>query len=184
MGTERRWKRAERNQKGIGRGQKMDFKSLINGIRKGEAVTSTALLPYLCAAEKRKRGEVNLMLAEAYADIGNLAQAGVFIRRSWMLSGSSPELLPLYIKIHAGLSDIDAIRAAYKKIGMTEAAKGNVAQALNYFNQWQYAYANHLSIDKYVYDFDILACIRKMAEPWRMGGLAQKKPLTRFDLLI
>ncbi len=156
----------------------MDFKSLVNGIRKGEVVTSAALLPYLCLADGKERSDANLKLAEVYADIGNLTQAGVFIRRSWMLSGFSPDILPLYIKIHAGLPDIDAIRAAYKEIGMAEAAKGNVAQALSYFNQWQYAYANHLSIDKYVYDFDVLACIRKMAEPWRFEGYAQKDPLS------
>lgn len=119
-----------------------------------------------------------MRLAKAYADIGSLTEAGVFIRRSWMLSGFSPDILPLYIKIHAGLSDIDAIRTAYKEIGMAEAAKGNVAVALTYFNQWQYAYATHLKLDQYRYDFDVLTCIRKMAEPWRYEGHVRKEPLS------
>ncbi len=145
----------------------MGFESLVNEIRRGGVVTSAELLPYLSLADSKKRSEANLKLAEAYADTGNLAQAAVFVRRAWVLSGFSSDILPIYAKIHAGLSDIDAIREAYKAIGMAEAAKGNVAAALGHFNQWQYAYANYLKLDQYSYDFDVLACIRKMAEFWR-----------------
>jgi glycosyltransferase involved in cell wall biosynthesis len=162
----------------IGWNQKMDFKNLLNSIRKGEAVTSTTLLPYLCLDDGKDRGQANLRLAKAYADIGNLTQAGVFIRRSWILSGFSPEILQLYIKIHAELSDVETIRQAYKTIGMAETAKGNLAAALTYFNQWQYAYANYLKLDQFRYDFDVLACIKKMAEPWRFGGYIRKEPLS------
>ena len=158
--------------------------SLVNSILKGEVISSTELLPYLCSNEKENRAEFNLKLAKAYADIGNLTQAKVFIQRSWMLSGFSPEILPLYIKIHAGLSDIDAIRAAYKAVGMVEAAKDNVANALTYFNQWQYAYSNHLNLDQYSYDFDVLACIKKMAAPWRLGGHIQKAPLSNRKIRL
>ncbi len=156
----------------------MDFESLIKSIHKGEAVSFIELLPYLCSSDKKKRCEVNFKLAEAFADIGNFTQAGVFIRRSWMLSEFSPEILQLYIEIHAALSDIEAIRSAYKSLGLAEAEKGNVAAALTCFNQWQYAYATYLKLDQYRYDFDILDCIKKMAAPWKLGGFIRKEPLS------
>jgi hypothetical protein len=68
----------------------MDFENLVNAIRRGEVVTSAALLPYLSLADGKERSEANLKLAEAYADLGNLQQAAVFIQRSWVLSGFSP----------------------------------------------------------------------------------------------
>jgi hypothetical protein len=92
--------------------------------------------------------------------------------------GVFSDILPIYVKIHSGLSDINAIKAAYKAIGMAEAAKGNVDAALRYFNQWQYAYASHLHLDQYSYDFDILACIRRMASSWRFKEHGREASLT------
>jgi hypothetical protein len=50
---------------------------------------------------------------------------------------------------------------------MMEASKGDITGALKYFNLWQYAFATHEKLDKYVYDFDILERIGEMAKPWR-----------------
>lgn len=153
----------------------MDFKDLVSAIRKGRTVASAELLPFLSTVDRKKRGDVNRELAQAFADVGNLAQAAVFVRRAWVLSDFSADLLPLYVRIHAGLSDIDAIREAYKTLGMAAAARGDVSDALANFNQWQYAYANHLKVDRYAYDWDVLSAIRKMAEPWRFGAYARRE---------
>lgn len=71
----------------------MGFESLVNEIRRGGVVTSAELLPYLSLADSKKRSEANLKLAEAYADTGDLAQAAVFVRRAWVLSGFSSDIL-------------------------------------------------------------------------------------------
>jgi len=155
----------------------MDFKNLVSAIRKGRTVASGDLLPFLSTPDRRKRGDVNRELAEAFADVGNLAQAAVFVRRAWILSDFSTDVLPLYVRIHAGLSDIEAIREAYKTLGMAAVARGDVADALANFNLWHYAYANHLKVDRYAYDWEVLAGIRKMAEPWRFETYPQRGPL-------
>lgn len=110
---------------------------------------------------------VNFKLAEAYLKINDLPQAKIFIKRAWVLSKFSPDILPLYIVIHSALKDIDAIRCAYKRLGTIAASQQNITEALEYFNLWQKAYVNHLSLDKYEFDFDILERIEEMAKPHR-----------------
>jgi len=151
----------------------MDFKNLVSAIRKGRTPSSADFLPFLSTADRKKRGDINRELAEAFADAGNLVQAAVFVRRAWVLSDFSSAVLPIYLRIHAGLSDIDAIREAYKTLGMAAVERGDVAEALANFNQWHYAYANHLKVDRYTHDWDVLAGIRKMADPWRFGTYSQ-----------
>jgi len=146
---------------------KNDFETLLERIRRGDSIESAALLPYLSLEHRDDRCQANYRLAEAYAKINDFQQAKVFISRAWVLSRFSPDILPLYLKIHSALNDIDSIREAYKRLGMLEASKNNVAGALKYFNLWQYAFANHQKLDKYAYDFDILERIQQMAEPWR-----------------
>ncbi|HRV45615.1 MAG TPA: hypothetical protein P5208_09955, partial [Smithellaceae bacterium] len=113
----------------------MDFKNLVSAIRKGQTVSSAALLPFLSTPDRKKRGDINRELAEAFVDAGNPAQAAVFVRRAWVLSDFSADVLPLYVRIHAGLSDIEAIREAYKTLGMAAVARGDVADALANFNR-------------------------------------------------
>lgn len=154
----------------------MDFENLLARIRSGASVRSSELLPYLCLEKREERCHANLRLAGAYAETSNFEQARVFIIRAWVLSRFSEDILPLYIKIHLGLNDIDSIRGAYKRLGMIESSKGNVVGALKYFNQWQYAYASHQKLDKYQYDFDILERIEQMAKPWRFKKNVHAKP--------
>lgn len=145
----------------------MELDKLIEQIMGGNLIKGSELLPYLCLENVEERWYANFRLAEAYSEIGDLHQAQVFIKRSWVLSKFSPDLLPLYIKIHLALNDVGAIRDAYKRLGMMEASKGNISDALKYFNLWQYAFANYQKLDKYNYDFDILERIEEMAKPWR-----------------
>jgi glycosyltransferase involved in cell wall biosynthesis len=151
----------------------MEFEILISRIKEGNLVRSSELLPYLCLENSEERCRINLRLAEVYSEIGNFQQAKPFIVRSWILSRFSPDILPLFIKIHSNLNDIDSIRDAYKRLGMMESVRGNITEALKYFNLWQYAFANHKKIDKYEYDFDILERIQQMAMPRRFRHYAQ-----------
>lgn len=155
---------------------KDSFEKLLERIRSGGSVKSFELLPYLCLENRKERCNANLKLAESFAETNNFEQAKVFITRAWILSRFSADVLPLYIKIHSGLNDIDSIRGAYKRLGMVESSKGNVVGALKYFNQWQYAYASHQKLDKYQYDFDVLERIEQMAEPWRFREYSHSKP--------
>ena len=155
----------------------MDFENLLGRIRNGDLVKSSELLPYLCLENREERCLANLRLAEAYLKIGNFQQAKIFINRSWILSKFSPDILPLYIEIHSALNDIDSIQKAYKRLGMVEASKNNLTGALKYFNLWQYAYTNHFKLDKYDYDFDILECIERMANPYQFNMKLQIESL-------
>ncbi len=157
-----------------------DFNEILSCIAAGESITSAELLPYLCLESREQRGSINLKLAEAYAQIGtleHLEQAKIFIRRSWLLSRFSSDLLPLYIKIFSSLNDTPAIREAYKRLGMEMASQGKISEAIRYFDLWQYAYASLNHLDKYEYDFDILESIDRLTMPHRLSGTIDIKPL-------
>ena len=154
----------------------MGLNRLIKQIKSGNFIKSSELLPYLCLKNVEERWHANFRLAEAYSEIGDLRQAKVFISRSWILSQFSPDLLPLYVKIHLALNDIGAIRDAYKRLGMVEASKGNISDALKYFNLWQYAFTRYQKLNKYNYDFDILDRIKEMAKPWRYKDYDLPRP--------
>jgi hypothetical protein len=162
----------------------MDFENILAGVRSGAPVKSSDVLPYLCLEKSEERCRANFRLAEAFAETNNFEQARVFITRAWILSRFSTDVLPLYIKIHSGLNDIDSIRGAYKRLGMVESSKGNVVGALKYFNQWQYAYASHQKLDKYQYDFDVLERIEQMSEPWRFREYSHSKPVGNIKIRL
>jgi glycosyltransferase involved in cell wall biosynthesis len=143
----------------------MDFEALLRRIRDTGMADQAAMLPYLCSESREERGRANYRLAEAFADVGDFAQARVFIERAWLLLRFPEEALPLYKKICEETNDIEALRAAYKRQGMRFASEGKIEQALSAFNQWQYVYANYYHLDRYAYDTDILDCIAAMAEP-------------------
>ena len=159
----------------------MDLDSLLKDIASGVSVKSTELLPYLCLESAEQRCQVNVKLAEAYAEIQNFEQAKVFVQRAWLLSEFSEDLLPLYLKVHAALDDIASIQAAYKRLGMKKAAENNIAEAIEYFRLSMYAYSQYQNLDHYDYDFDILERIEKLAEPYQSkpgfqpGALSSRK---------
>ena len=158
----------------------MSLEAVLSRIASGESVSSSELLPYLCIERREQRANANLLLAEAYFESGrqdNLPHAKVFIRRAWLLSRFSPELLPLYTRIYSALDDVPGIRDAYKRVGMMMAAEGNVSEAIRHFDLWQYAYISFKNLDKYEYDFDILECMDRLAGPHRFS------PKPRSELL-
>jgi hypothetical protein len=149
-----------------------DLEGIVSRIADGESVSSSELLPYLSVERREHRQSVNALLANAYLRSGrkeNLEYARVLIQRAWLLSRFSPELLPLYVKIHAALDDIPQIREAYKRIGMAMASEGNISEAIKYFDLWQYAYVTFSRQDKYEYDFDILDCVDRFAQSHRFS---------------
>lgn len=95
--------------------------------------------------------------------------AKTFIQRAWMLSEFSPEFLQLYTQIYSTLGDVAGIREAYKRLGIKMAAQHNVAEAIKYFDLWQYAYIQFKSVDKYEFDFDILAAMNRLAAPYKFS---------------
>src|ERR1700686_867867 len=158
----------------------MNLEAILLRIANGENVSSSELLPHLCLELREQRANVNLLLAKAYQQTGRkagLQQARVFIQRAWLLSRFSRELLPLYLQIHSSLDDIAGIRDAYKRGGMKMASRGNIREAIRYFNLWQYAYAEFRNLDRYEYDFDILDFMDRLAKPYRFS------PPLRRDVL-
>ena len=158
----------------------MSLEATLSRIAGGESVSQTELLPYICAEGREERARTNRLLAEAYFHSGrkeDLQHARVFIQRAWLLARFEPDLLPLYTQIHAALDDIPAIREAYKRVGIAAAARGDVSQAITYFDQWQYAYMQFKRLDKFEYDFDILDSINRLTRPHRFS------PKLRRDIL-
>lgn len=149
----------------------MDFEGILSRIRSGEEVHPSDLLPFLCREQREERCNINAGLAEAYLNrgtVGHLQLAKIFIQRAWVLGGFSPDLLPLYIKINLAVNEPQAIREAYKRLGMKMASRGEVSEAIRYFDLWQYAYPAFHSVDRYEYDFDILESIEHEAVPYRL----------------
>lgn len=158
----------------------MSLDATLARIAGGESVSQTELLPYICVEDREERTSINRRLAEAYLQSGreeDLQHARVFVRRAWLLGGFEADLLPLYTQIHAALNDIPAIRDAYKRLGMAAAARGDVAEAISYFDLWQYAYMQFKRLDRFEYDFDVLDGIDRLTRPHRFS------PKLRSDIL-
>ncbi len=150
----------------------MNFEAVLSRIASGESVPSSELLPYLCLEKREQRANVNRLLAEACLQSGRedqLRHARVFIHRAWLLSKFSAELLPLYTQIYSALDDVAGIREAYKRAGVEMAAQGNVSEAIRYFDSWQYADFHFKHLDRYEYDFDIMDCMDRLAQPRRLS---------------
>ncbi|HEX6182900.1 MAG TPA: hypothetical protein VFZ44_03240 [Pyrinomonadaceae bacterium] len=150
----------------------MSLDAILSRVESGESVPPSDLLPYLCLERREQRAEVNALLARAYFRAGggqNLAHAGAFVRRAWLLGRFPPDLLPLYTEIHTALDDVEAIREAYKRVGMRAAARGDADEAIKYFDLWHYAYHHLRKLDRYEYDFDIMECVGRLARPHRLA---------------
>jgi len=154
-----------------------EFDRLLKAISIGSSIHPDDLLPYLCMDSKQDRLWVNYSLADAFHKIGNNGQAIVFIQRVWNLSGQDEKYLPLFVAVHVAGGDVESVRGAYKALGMKKASAGKVSEALDHFNAWQYAYAIHNKVDDYFYDFEVLACISRLAE---QHAFPSRKP-TRFE---
>ena len=141
---------------------------LLDRIVNRELVRSGEILPFLCLEKRSERCRVNFGLAEAFSKVGNKLQARIFMDRAWILSGFSAEILPLYLKIHSELDDLDPIREAYKRLGIIKAGEKKIGDAIRYFNLWHYTYAAYRRQENYKFDFDITESIEKLAEPYRL----------------
>ena len=143
----------------------INYQNILRRIRGGESVRPLELLPFLMAERRNERSRINADLARAYSEAGNFAQAKIFISRALNLSDFSKDLLDLYIEIHASLRDIESLRSIYKLLGLKACREGNINEALNCFNKWQYAYASHLKMDRFEADPEILRSVQALAEP-------------------
>lgn len=139
-------------------------------ISAGKAPSSHDLLPYLTLHGSEERCIVNAQIAFACLKAGTSAHLTVArdcIQRAWLLSRFDEQILSLFEKIHAKTDDIDSIKEAYKRIGIEKADQGKFNEALAYFDKWQNAYGAFKHLDKFEYDYDILACMERLAAPHR-----------------
>lgn len=162
----------------------MELDQLIQKITGRDAFDPDELVPYLCREKLDERCEVNIKLAEAYVAIQDFQQASVFVERAWVFSGFSEELLPLYIEICTGLDDIEAIKDAYKRIGIKKAQENEIAKAIEYFKLSFGTYARYSGLDIFQYDFDILDRIKEMAVPYRFKPRGHKSVSMRRKIRV
>jgi glycosyltransferase involved in cell wall biosynthesis len=160
---------------------------LLADIASGHSVDQDQLLPFLCLESKAERAEVNGMLADSYFQrqtTESLTQAADFMRRAWMLSDFSPDLLNLYLKIFTELKDVESIRGAYKRLGLEAGKRGQISDAIKYFTKWQWTYHLLLNLDHYEYDFDIIDCIDALAAPHRVTVPRKPAPASREKIRV
>jgi len=79
--------------------------------------------------------------------------------RAWIQSGFDEANGKIYLKYLERFEEIDKIKLYYKQLGTSALINKDYTSAINYFNMWQYTYANYLKIDKYDYDFPLLQFI-------------------------
>ncbi len=143
-----------------------DFKKLLDRISQNAIVSSEDILLYISQESLSDRLWVNLKLAEAFYAAGTYYQAKVFIQRAWEFSEFDEKYLSLFIKIHAGIDDVETIRKAHKALGMKKADERKIVEALNHFNDWQNSFAIHRGLDDYQYDYEILNKILELGKPY------------------
>ena len=137
----------------------MDIDVVLKKIEAKQEVKSYELLPLLKTQKVADRVSVNMRLAQAYFQAGDIPEAESLIKRAFVLSDFSAEVLPVYLKIFETTKNVEAIKFAYKRVALKLFNEGNIAEAIICFNKWQYAYASQLQIDKYDFDYDILQTI-------------------------
>ncbi len=144
-----------------------DLENVLERVTSGEKIASDELLPYMCLEGKEDRIKANVKMAEAYFKIKDFEQARIFINRAWITSEYSMEIESLFVQICEALQDYNAIKEAYKRVGMRLVKQNKIGVALNYFNMSKMALYHHTKTDNYEYDFDILDRIEQLATPYR-----------------
>ncbi len=160
------------------------FKKIITTIINGYEIEPSLLLPYLCLESLSERLRINLELAKAYNAAGNITQARVFIERAWLFSEFSEAVLPIYEENVRKSGDLDALREAYKRVGMSKAKSEGVGAALPYFFKSMYTYTDNGRGDSYKFDFDILDEIGRLTEPFQFSPVLREWNLGTRKLRI
>lgn len=160
-------------------GHSMSFENCLKQISAGNTFDQTDLVPYLASESIEKRAQINYRLAEAFVAARQYDKAKVFIDRSWTFSNYSLSTFQLYKHICEYLQDYDALREAYKRLGIRYAKEGRVSKALTAFNNWQYVYAVYWHVDKYRYDCDVLDAVATLARshPSQTGSQPLLSPI-------
>lgn len=144
-----------------------EFDSLLRQVSSGSMPPSSDFLPFLNLEKRQHRAEVNFRLAEACMASGNLSQGKIFISRAWQLSNFSEQYLPLLENFLMQTKDAASLREAYKRIGIEAANKSIVSTAIKYFDLWHQSDVMVFRADKYVYDYDVLYALQRLAGPFQ-----------------
>lgn len=147
------------------------FDSVIQMVKQNNLRDQSLLLPYLCAETIEERLRNNYSLASACLAAKNLVQAKIFIERAWLFSDFSEKILPLYEEINRLAGDLEALREAYKRVGINCGRIGGIEAALPYFIKSMYTYVYNGKGDSYKYDFEVLRELEQLAEPFRFSPI-------------
>ncbi|MDP2170211.1 MAG: hypothetical protein Q8J96_07295 [Rhodocyclaceae bacterium] len=130
----------------------------------------------LCNGSKQYRLEVNLALAMAFMEAGEIAEAAVCADRVMWLSGYDEPYQDLYAGIMTLANNPKAIVESYKRAGINALRRGQTGEAVRHFNRSHNALANHYISDRYEFDFEILDRLAEHASRSSGHRLVSKDP--------
>jgi glycosyltransferase involved in cell wall biosynthesis len=130
----------------------------------------------LCNGAKQYRLEVNIALATAFLEAGEIAEAAVCADRVMWLSGYDESYQDLYAGIMTLADNPKAIVESYKRAGINALNKGQIGEAVRHCNRSHNALANHYISDRYEFDFEILDRLAEHATRTNGHRLVGKDP--------
>lgn len=146
----------------------MSLDQIINKILADETIEKREIINVISNVSVTKRYEANYKIAEAFQSVSKFKKAKIYIDRAFTLSGFDEKIYKLYYEIHSKLKDTESIREALKRRFINEADNRNIEAAAYLFDKWLYVYAEEDKIDKYVYDYDVLAAFDRLVQNYNV----------------
>ncbi len=132
-------------------------------IRNGVCTDMRQLLPTVVSGSREKRFLGYAALASAFADSGASEHALSLAERAFEIWQGEDGFIDKYLSLLKSNGDAVQIRRVGKRAGMLFGARGEVWNAIRYFNNAQYAEHDVGAGDRYQLDHDILRAIESLA---------------------
>lgn len=154
------------------------IETLVADIRRGTLFSDRQLADVLKMGSRAERFSACKELAMALASNGGRRQSRLLAQRAFALWIGEPGFVDEYLDLLRADHDAEGIRKVSKRAGMWMADRGNLMEALRYFNLHHYAYQSTGQGDRYEYDLDILKAVEQLART----GYAHLPPREKIEI--
>ncbi len=165
----------------------MTFQELLTEIENGKSLNQNDILPFLLAEKKKERVDINLLIANSLLNSKNESNkqlAFSFAERAWELSNFSQTYFDFYLLVCKMFRKSESAKIALKKMGLIKAKGNDIASAIDFFNQWQYVFAEVELLDSYEYDYEIVDKISELAQNHRIDCKSQQNEKKRLMFIV